>query len=65
MATAMKAVDKRSPCLMIYTTKNYHRPANYAAFDLLGRVMSGTVYKGHRVRVGADLCAFASTISPA
>ncbi|KAL8273308.1 hypothetical protein Esti_002809 [Eimeria stiedai] len=51
VAKAMKAVDRRSNYLMIYTTKNYHRPNNYAAFDLLGRVMSGTVCKGHKVRV--------------
>ncbi|XP_026194334.1 116 kDa U5 small nuclear ribonucleoprotein component, partial [Cyclospora cayetanensis] len=50
VASAMKAVDRKSPYLMIYTTKNYHRPNNYSAFDLLGRVMSGTVCKGHRVR---------------
>ncbi|CDI84214.1 hypothetical protein EAH_00014200 [Eimeria acervulina] len=50
-AAAMKRADKKSDCLMVYTTKNYHRPGNFGAFDLLGRVMSGTIYKGERVRV--------------
>ncbi|CEM07887.1 unnamed protein product [Vitrella brassicaformis CCMP3155] len=36
--------------LMIHTTKNYHRP-DCGQFDVLGRVMSGTIYKGQRVKV--------------
>lgn len=36
--------------LMIYTTKNYHRP-DCVSFDVFGRVMSGVVYKGQKVKV--------------
>ncbi|EPT31050.1 elongation factor 2 family protein [Toxoplasma gondii ME49] len=51
VAEDMKTLDSESDVLMIYSTKNYHRPNNFHSFDVLGRVMSGTVYKGQRVKV--------------
>lgn len=51
MAEGMKALDSESDVLMIYSTKNYHRPNNFHSFDVFGRVMSGTVHKGQRVKV--------------
>ncbi|KAK1442820.1 translation elongation factor-related protein [Babesia gibsoni] len=36
--------------LMIFTVKNYYR-LNGSTFDVFGRVMSGTVHKGQRVKI--------------
>eukprot|EP00921_Rhytidocystis_pertsovi_P003748 GHVQ01006497.1.p1 GENE.GHVQ01006497.1~~GHVQ01006497.1.p1 ORF type:complete len:1021 (-),score=146.21 GHVQ01006497.1:1463-4525(-) len=36
--------------LMVYTTKNYHKP-DCTAFDVFGRVMSGTLVAGQKVKV--------------
>jgi U5 small nuclear ribonucleoprotein component len=35
---------------MIHTVKNYHRP-DCNAFDVFGRVMSGTIFRGDRVKI--------------
>jgi U5 small nuclear ribonucleoprotein component len=39
--------------LMVQTVKNYHRP-DCVSFDLFGRVFSGTLYKGDRVKLLGD-----------
>eukprot|EP01071_Lankesteria_metandrocarpae_P007246 Lankesteria_metandrocarpae@DN4626_c0_g1_i1.p1 len=49
VARDMKTLNKDG-VLMVHTSKNYHRP-DCATFDLFGRVMSGTIHKGQRVRV--------------
>lgn len=36
--------------LMVYTVKKYHRP-DCNAFDVFGRVMSGTLFRGDRVKI--------------
>jgi len=49
VATDMKALD-RTGYLMVQTVKNYHRP-DCNAFDVFGRVMSGTLFRGDRVKI--------------
>jgi U5 small nuclear ribonucleoprotein component len=49
VARQMKDCDPNGQ-LMIYITKLYHNP-DLTAFDVLGRVMSGTITNGDRVRV--------------
>eukprot|EP01053_Blabericola_migrator_P001628 Blabericola_migrator_1__1627@NODE_1436_length_4551_cov_82_274978_g955_i0_p1_GENE_NODE_1436_length_4551_cov_82_274978_g955_i0NODE_1436_length_4551_cov_82_274978_g955_i0_p1_ORF_typecomplete_len1046_score251_35GTP_EFTU/PF00009_27/1_6e36EFTUD2/PF16004_5/3_3e29EFG_IV/PF03764_18/2_3e21EFG_C/PF00679_24/3_7e17EFG_II/PF14492_6/4_7e12GTP_EFTU_D2/PF03144_25/1_6e11MMR_HSR1/PF01926_23/0_011Septin/PF00735_18/0_013GBP/PF02263_19/0_42_NODE_1436_length_4551_cov_82_274978_g955_i014124156 len=49
IADGMKTCDPESR-LMIMSAKNYHR-ADGGAFDVFGRVMSGTVVKGQMVKV--------------
>uniref|UniRef100_A0A0G4G840 Tr-type G domain-containing protein n=1 Tax=Chromera velia CCMP2878 TaxID=1169474 RepID=A0A0G4G840_9ALVE len=49
VAMGMKSLDSDGP-LMVYTTKCYHRP-DCTTFDVFGRVMSGTLHSGQRVRV--------------
>jgi len=49
VAKDMKALD-HTGYLMIHTVKNYHRP-DCNAFDVFGRVLSGTVFRGDRVKI--------------
>mmetsp|Transcript_27355 Transcript_27355/g.63811 ORF Transcript_27355/g.63811 Transcript_27355/m.63811 type:complete len:969 (-) Transcript_27355:197-3103(-) len=49
VATDMKKLDNTG-YLMIHTVKNYHRP-DCNAFDVFGRVMSGTLFRGDRVKI--------------
>lgn len=50
VAKGMMSMQSDSETLMIHTTKSFHRP-DCTAFDVLGRVMSGTVFKGQKVKV--------------
>jgi U5 small nuclear ribonucleoprotein component len=49
VATDMKALD-HTGYLMVHTVKNYHRP-DCNAFDVFGRVLSGTLFRGDRVKI--------------
>mmetsp|Transcript_30926 Transcript_30926/g.78322 ORF Transcript_30926/g.78322 Transcript_30926/m.78322 type:complete len:988 (-) Transcript_30926:180-3143(-) len=49
VATDMKNLD-HTGYLMVHTVKNYHRP-DCNAFDVFGRVMSGTLFRGDRVKI--------------
>jgi U5 small nuclear ribonucleoprotein component len=49
VATDMKALDTTG-YLMVHTVKNIHRP-DCNAFDVFGRVMSGTLFRGDRVKI--------------
>jgi U5 small nuclear ribonucleoprotein component len=49
VAEDMKNMDNTG-YLMIQTVKNYHRP-DCNAFDVFGRVLSGTVFRGDRVKI--------------
>lgn len=49
LAADMKSLDHNG-YLMVHTVKNYHRP-DCNAFDVFGRVMSGTLFKGDRVKI--------------
>lgn len=49
LAADMKSLD-HTGYLMVYTVKNYHRP-DCNAFDVFGRVMSGTLFRGDRVKI--------------
>mmetsp|Transcript_101971 Transcript_101971/g.287841 ORF Transcript_101971/g.287841 Transcript_101971/m.287841 type:complete len:985 (-) Transcript_101971:157-3111(-) len=49
VAADMKALDTTG-YLMVHTVKNYHRP-DCNAFDVFGRVMSGTLFRGDRVKI--------------
>jgi U5 small nuclear ribonucleoprotein component len=49
IADDMRALD-HTGYLMIHTVKNYHRP-DCNAFDVFGRVMSGTLFRGDRVKI--------------
>jgi len=49
IAADMKALD-HTGYLMIQTVKNYHRP-DCNAFDVFGRVLSGTIFRGDRVKI--------------
>mmetsp|Transcript_17701 Transcript_17701/g.37892 ORF Transcript_17701/g.37892 Transcript_17701/m.37892 type:complete len:982 (+) Transcript_17701:99-3044(+) len=49
VAADMKNLDYNG-YLMIHTVKNYHRP-DCNAFDVFGRVMSGTLFRGDRVKI--------------
>merc|ERR1719382_1287482 len=49
VATDMRNLD-HTGYLMIHTVKNYHRP-DCNAFDVFGRVMSGTLFRGDRVKI--------------
>eukprot|EP00922_Rhytidocystis_sp_ex-Travisia-forbesii_P033413 GHVS01049656.1.p1 GENE.GHVS01049656.1~~GHVS01049656.1.p1 ORF type:complete len:1006 (+),score=141.40 GHVS01049656.1:85-3102(+) len=49
IAEGMKNIDSKGT-LMVYTTKNYHKP-DCTSFDAFGRVMSGTIYSGMKVKV--------------
>jgi len=49
VAQDMKNLD-HTGYLMVHTVKNYHRP-DCNAFDVFGRVMSGTLFRGDRVKI--------------
>merc|ERR1719210_2611930 len=49
VAQDMKNLDNTG-YLMVHTVKNYHRP-DCNAFDVFGRVMSGTLFRGDRVKI--------------
>jgi U5 small nuclear ribonucleoprotein component len=49
IAEDMRALD-HTGYLMIHTVKNIHRP-DCNAFDVFGRVMSGTIFRGDRVKI--------------
>mmetsp|Transcript_23381 Transcript_23381/g.53954 ORF Transcript_23381/g.53954 Transcript_23381/m.53954 type:complete len:979 (-) Transcript_23381:222-3158(-) len=49
VAEDMKKLDTTG-YLMVHTVKNYHRP-DCNAFDVFGRVMSGTLFRGDRVKI--------------
>mmetsp|Transcript_60870 Transcript_60870/g.188467 ORF Transcript_60870/g.188467 Transcript_60870/m.188467 type:complete len:986 (+) Transcript_60870:87-3044(+) len=49
VAKDMKSLD-HTGYLMVHTVKNYHRP-DCNAFDVFGRVMSGTLFRGDRVKI--------------
>jgi U5 small nuclear ribonucleoprotein component len=49
IAEDMRNLDQTG-YLMIQTVKNYHRP-DCNAFDVFGRVMSGTIFRGDRVKI--------------
>lgn len=49
VAADMKALD-HTGYLMVHTVKSYHRP-DCNAFDVFGRVMSGTLFRGDRVKI--------------
>jgi len=49
IADDMRSLD-HTGYLMIHTVKNYHRP-DCNAFDVFGRVMSGTLFRGDRVKI--------------
>jgi U5 small nuclear ribonucleoprotein component len=49
VAEDMKKLD-HTGYLMVHTVKNYHRP-DCNAFDVFGRVMSGTLFRGDRVKI--------------
>lgn len=51
VAGAMRACSAEEGPLMIMCCKSFHRPNDYAAFDVLGRVMSGTIHKRQKLRV--------------
>lgn len=60
VAKDMLEMRATSGTLMIHTTKCYHRP-DCSAFDVLGRVMSGTVFKGQKVKVLGEAYDIADT----
>eukprot|EP00933_Yihiella_yeosuensis_P039215 TRINITY_DN3315_c0_g2_i1.p1 TRINITY_DN3315_c0_g2~~TRINITY_DN3315_c0_g2_i1.p1 ORF type:complete len:983 (-),score=238.98 TRINITY_DN3315_c0_g2_i1:118-3066(-) len=49
VATDMKNLD-HTGYLMVHTVKQYHRP-DCNSFDVFGRVMSGTLFRGDRVKI--------------
>merc|ERR1719191_1403789 len=49
VAADMKALD-HTGYLMVHTVKSIHRP-DCNAFDVFGRVMSGTLFRGDRVKI--------------
>jgi U5 small nuclear ribonucleoprotein component len=49
VATDMKSLD-HTGYLMVHTVKSYHRP-DCNAFDVFGRVLSGTLFRGDRVKI--------------
>lgn len=49
VAQSMINLDQQGP-LVLHVAKSYHRP-DCTDFDVLGRVMSGVVYKGQKVKV--------------
>jgi len=49
VASDMKSLDNTG-YLMVHTVKNYHRP-DCNSFDVFGRVMSGTLFRGDRVKI--------------
>jgi 116 kDa U5 small nuclear ribonucleoprotein component len=49
VATDMKNLD-HTGYLMVQTVKQYHRP-DCRAFDVFGRVLSGTLFRGDRVKI--------------
>merc|ERR1719277_58356 len=49
VATDMKNLD-HTGYLMVHTVKSYHRP-DCNAFDVFGRVLSGTLFRGDRVKI--------------
>lgn len=49
VAQDMKNLD-HTGYLMVHTVKNYHRP-DCNAFDVFGRVVSGTLFRGDRVKI--------------
>lgn len=49
VAQDMKDLDQHG-YLMVQTVKNYHRP-DCVSFDVFGRVFSGTLYKGDRIKI--------------
>jgi len=49
VAEDMRKLD-HTGYLMIHTVKNYHRP-DCNAFDVFGRVLSGTLFRGDRVKI--------------
>jgi len=49
VASDMKNLDTTG-YLMLHTVKQYHRP-DCNAFDVFGRVMSGTIFRGDRVKI--------------
>jgi len=49
VAQDMKNLD-HTGYLMLHTVKQYHRP-DCNAFDVFGRVMSGTIFRGDRVKI--------------
>mmetsp|Transcript_106764 Transcript_106764/g.227978 ORF Transcript_106764/g.227978 Transcript_106764/m.227978 type:complete len:985 (-) Transcript_106764:33-2987(-) len=49
VAQDMKALD-HTGYLMVHTVKSYHRP-DCNAFDVFGRVLSGTLFRGDRVKI--------------
>lgn len=49
IAEDMKKLD-HTGYLMVHTVKNYHRP-DCKAFDVFGRVMSGTIFRGDRIKI--------------
>jgi len=57
-AKAMLKCDRKGP-LMVNIVKNYIRP-DCASFDSFGRVLSGTVKVGDRVKVPCTLVYFSS-----
>jgi len=49
VASDMKNLD-HTGYLMVHTVKNYHRP-DCNAFDVFGRVLSGTLFRGDRIKI--------------
>mmetsp|Transcript_33055 Transcript_33055/g.71948 ORF Transcript_33055/g.71948 Transcript_33055/m.71948 type:complete len:985 (-) Transcript_33055:71-3025(-) len=49
VATDMKNMDNTG-YLMIHIVKSYHRP-DCNAFDVFGRVVSGTIFRGDRIKI--------------
>ncbi|CAE8716626.1 unnamed protein product, partial [Polarella glacialis] len=49
VAADMKSLD-HTGYLMLHTVKQFHRP-DCRSFDVFGRVMSGTIFRGDRVKI--------------